>query len=121
MTYYKKGITFLILIAIIATPMYLYHKYQGGIYYYTKITKEPSNTEDALDDRGIKQGSIYTYSLSSVDDKGNEKDITFDAYKDKPLKENAYLKIKVNDIKGVLNWEEVQKENIPIKAKEKLN
>lgn len=121
MTHYKKIITALILIAFIATPMYLYHKYQGGTYYYTKITKEPTNTEDALDDRGIKQGSIYTYNLSSVDNKGTEKDLEFDAYKDKPLKENAYLKIKVNDIKGVLNWEEVQKDNIPTKAKEKLN
>lgn len=121
MTYYKKIIIALILIACIATPMYLYHKYQGGTYYYTKVTKEPSKTEDALDDRGIKQGSIYTYNLSGFDDKGTKKELEFDAYKDKPLKENAYLKIKVNDIKGVLTWEEVQQNDIPNKAKEKIS
>ncbi|MCI0130641.1 MULTISPECIES: YxeA family protein [Enterococcaceae] len=105
MTYYKKIILALILIACIATPMSLYHKYQGGTYYYTKVTKEPSKTKEALDDREIKQGSIYAYNLASFDDKGTEKELEFDAYKDKPLKEHAYLKIKVNDIKGVLTWE----------------
>lgn len=121
MTHYKKLLTALILIGFIATPMYLYHKYQGGTYYYTKITKEPTNSDNAVDSRGIKQGSVYTYDLPGIDDKGNEKELTFDAYKDKPLRQDAYLKIKVNDIKGVLSWEEVQQNDIPNKAKEKIS
>ena len=121
MIHYKKILSAIILIAFIGAPMFLYHKYQGGIYYYTKITQAPISTTDATDDRGIKQGSIYTYDLPSFDKEGKEKNIEFDAYKDKPLKENAYLKIKVNDIKGVLSWEEVQKSDLPTKVKEKLN
>lgn len=121
MKHYKKLITAIILVAFIGTPMYLYHKYQDGTYYYTKITREPININDAIDDRGVKQGSIYTYNLPSVDKDGKEKQIEFDAYKDKPLKQDAYLKIKVNDIKGVLSWEEVNKNDIPTKAEESFS
>lgn len=117
----KKIITVIILAIFIAVPAYLYHKYQGGTYYYTQITNDPIKVEDALDDSGIKQGSVYTYKLASYDNKGTKKDIQFDAYKDNPLKQDAYLKIKVNDIRGVLNWEEVKKEDIPSKSLSKLN
>ncbi|MGX4686565.1 YxeA family protein [Vagococcus sp. JNUCC 83] len=121
MAHYKRVISAIILIAFIGTPMYLYHKYQGGTYYYAKITQNPISTNDATDNSGIKQGSIYTYDLPSFDKEGKEKNIEFDVYKDKPLKENAYLKIKVNDIKGVLSWEEVQKSDLPTKAKNNLS
>ena len=121
MKHSKKILTVIVIAIIIAVPAYLYNKFQGGTYYYTQITKEPTKVEDSLDDRGIKQGSVYTYNLASYDNKGTEKDIQFDAYKDKPLKQNAYLKIKVNDIKGVLTWSEVQKNDIPTDALSKLN
>lgn len=83
MKHYKKLIIAIILVAFIGTPWYFYHKYQGGTYYYTKITREPININDATDDRGITQGSIYTYNLPSVDKDGKEKEIEL-----RPIKTN---------------------------------
>ena len=121
MKHKNKLIGGIIIIALLAIPFYFYEKYQGGIYYYTQITKDPIKTEDALNDAGVKQGAVYTYELVGYDDKGTQKQLEFDAYKDKPLRKDAYLKVKVNEVKGVLNWEEVKQNDLPSKVKSKLN
>ena len=45
----------------------------------------------------------------------------FNAFKDRPLRKNAYLKITWNKNKGVTSYEEVTKSELPNAAKEKLD
>ena len=40
--------------------------------------------------------------------------------RERPLKMNAYLKLEVNERKGVLNWEEVKVNEIPKAAAQQL-
>lgn len=50
---------------------------------------------------------------------GEAKDVSFTATHN--LRKEAYLKVTDNKTKGVTNWEEVQKNDLPSKAKDKLN
>ena len=61
----------------------------------------------------------YEYKLPSYDKNGEGKDISFTATHN--LRKDAYLKVTDNKAKGVTNWEEVQKNDLPSKAKDKLN
>ena len=40
--------------------------------------------------------------------------------RERPLKLNAYLKLKVNPRKGVMSWEEVKETDVPKEALEKM-
>ena len=66
-----------------------------------------------------KRTVSYEYNLPSYDKNGEAKDVSFTATHN--LRKEAYLKVTDNKTKGVTNWEEVQKNDLPSKAKDKLN
>ncbi|UHA75955.1 YxeA family protein [Paenibacillus sp. 481] len=83
-----------------------------------------------ITNNGDKQGadedsSRYYYQLKAYDKDGTETPITFSAHKN--LKQNAYLLVHVReytDDRGnheVATYEEIQSEEIPQKAKEKMD
>ncbi|BCA86505.1 amino acid ABC transporter ATP-binding protein [Enterococcus saigonensis] len=90
----------------------------GGEQYYVKITTN-GQREDGKSDSG-ENITQYKYSLPGYDKEGNEKQMDFSAFKDRPLKKDAYLKITWNKNKGVTSYEEVTKADVPNAAKEKL-
>lgn len=112
-----------ILLAIILSfgGYLLYGLLYGGDNYYVKINKEPISVNDSLDSKGVKQGIYHTYELDSYDDKGKELTVTFDSYKGSPLREGAYLELKVKNKKDVKQWKEVKESEIPEQALIKLN
>lgn len=63
----------------------------------------------------------YNYNLPGYNKEGEKKDLEFAAFKDRPLKMNAYLKVTWNKNKGVTSYEEVKGSEVPEKAKEKLD
>ncbi|ENZ5656445.1 YxeA family protein [Enterococcus hirae] len=70
--------------------------------------------------------SVYFFFLPTSEcnnktEDNKEKDIAFDSFKDKPLKENAYLVLHVNKSKGVVGWEEVNTKDIPSSVLNKLD
>ncbi|MCM3716774.1 YxeA family protein [Fictibacillus phosphorivorans] len=71
-----------------------------------------------INEEAVPKDGRYEYALNGYNEKGEEKEVTFDS--GKVLKEDAYLKITV---KGdfVEGWEEVQGEDIPESVKAKLN
>lgn len=101
----------------------------GGIYYslmyssstyYTQIdnTKIAENDSDG----GVinfKGDLEYLYTLNAYNDKGKEKEITFGVSKE--LKEDAFIKLKIAPIRGVISWEEIQYNELPIIVQEKYN
>lgn len=86
----------------------------GTDKYYVQITKDGEKLKDKLEDGYIN----YQYKLPGFDEKGKEKTLEFKA--DKNLRKDAFLRIYYSEKKGVKSWEEVKKDEIPTKAKEKL-
>lgn len=90
----------------------------SGDDYYVQITNDGERIVNK-DDSG-NQYVDYKYSLPGYDKNGEEKQLTFSAAKDRPLRKEAFLKITWNKKKGVTSYEEVQKKKVPEKAAEKL-
>lgn len=60
----------------------------------------------------------YEYTLEAYDESGGAREETFKA--SKKLREDAFLKLEVMPIRGVVSWEEVQLDEIPQPARDKL-
>ena len=71
-------------------------------HYYVKI-----------DNSTVKQlkPNEYEYNLTAYDEHGKMTDITFKAGKE--LREDAYLELDVMLLRGVVNWREVQSDELP--------
>lgn len=111
----KKLLAFLVVLVIFAGGSYFaYNYYYGGDDYYTKIV-----TEGAQDSVKSDSGEVfnqYTYEQQAYDTDGNEKNVELIETREKPLRMNAYLKLLVNERKGVISWEEVQQGDVPEQA-----
>ena len=59
----------------------------------------------------------YEYKLTGFDKDGKEK---IRIYSSKNLRKEAFLRVYHSDKKGVSAWEEVKKDELPAKVKEKL-
>ena len=53
----------------------------------------------------------YSYTLTAYNEKGHEKKVTFGASKE--LREGAFICLQVMPVRGVLNWSEVQYDELP--------
>lgn len=100
----------------------------GGYFAYTMMTEDEFYTkisvvgekETKTTDRG-ETFVDYAYKLRSYNKAGEEDILSFYGNKEVPLKENAYLKLKVKAYGRVMSWEEVPKSEVPQKALKKLN
>lgn len=85
----------------------------GSTYYYSQI--DNSKIEQADSNGGVIDfnGSMdYSYTLRSYDENGVGRDITFGASRE--LKERAFIRLTVMPIRGVLEWSEIQYDELPI-------
>lgn len=85
----------------------------GSTYYYTqidnsKLTQVPPRGMVDLSGNG---GMDYSYTLPSYDESGGETDVTFGVSRE--LREGAFLRLTVQPGRGVLNWSEVQYDELP--------
>lgn len=80
--------------------------------YYTQVDnsriKENHPTGGVVDPTG---GLAYSYTLPSYDEEGAEKDIEFGM--SRQLREDAFLRLEVMPIRGVMNWSEVRYDELP--------
>ena len=53
----------------------------------------------------------YSYTLRAYDENGNDKEITFGTSRE--LKEKAFLRLTVMPVRGVLEWSEVNYDELP--------
>ncbi len=87
----------------------------GGDTYYVQITTDGKQV--TLKDDSGQEYLDYEYQLTGYDDKGNSKELSFRANKERPLRKNAYLKVTYNSKKEeVTQWEEVNEKTVPQKA-----
>ncbi|WP_377867374.1 YxeA family protein [Bacillus sp. R86525] len=89
----------------------------GKDEYYVQITMDgKEGVSKSMD--GKVMGKEYAYTLSGFDKEGKEKELEFMAQKN--LRKEAFLRVYHSEKKGVTAWEEVQEDELPKKAKEKL-
>ena len=61
----------------------------------------------------------YEYTLKAYNKNGKEKEIKFKTSRE--LREDAYLELEVMQIRGVVNWKEVQENELPEDVKSAMN
>ncbi|MGR3775753.1 YxeA family protein [Bacillus paramycoides] len=88
----------------------------GKDEYYVQITVDGKEYNGKLDNG--KSYKDYQYKLTGFDKDGKEKELEFNAQKN--LRKEAFLRVYYSDKKGVTAWEEVKKDELPAKVKEKL-
>lgn len=89
----------------------------GSKYYYSQI----DNTKiEKIESRGgvidLKGGMDYQYTLSSYDEDGKEKDITFGTSRE--LRDGAFVRLTLA-LRGVIKWDEVQYDEMPLSVQDK--
>ena len=93
-----------------------------GAYYFLVIHKELYYTK--IDNTKIEQLSTtddmkYQYTLKAYNKTGKEKEVKFKTSRE--LREGAYLELDFMQMRGVVNWREVEENKLPEDVKTKLD
>ena len=93
-----------------------------GLFYLTFFTEADYYTR--VDNSHITEiiprgGMYYRYELAGYDERGKERLLTFETAR--ILRDDACLRVTVAPIRGVTAWEEVQPEDIPDGASDRLS
>ena len=99
----------------------------GGVVWYIENYSNKSyyvqiHNNGVIERDNIKSNTLlglYKYKVEGFDAEGVEKHLEFTA--DHNLRIEAYLKVKKNAKRGVINWKEVKRESIPKKALDNLD
>ena len=84
----------------------------GSTEYYAQI--DNTKVEQVDSDGGVisfKGNLPYSYTLLSYDENESEKEITFGTSRE--LREGAFIRLTVMPVRGVLDWSEVQYDELP--------
>ena len=93
-----------------------------GAYYFLVIHKTMYYTQ--IDNTKIEEVSgnddmRYQYTLTAYSENGKEKEVQFKTSRE--LREGAYLELDVMQMRGVVNWREVQQDDLPDNVKTAMN
>ncbi|PGS06155.1 YxeA family protein [Bacillus pseudomycoides] len=88
----------------------------GKDEYYVQITVDGTEKNEKADNG--QPHKSFEYKLPAFDKDGKEKEMEFTAVKN--LRKEAFLRVFYSNKKGVAAWEEVKKDELPAKVKEKL-
>lgn len=93
-----------------------------GVYYFFIVKKDQYYTQ--IDNTKIEEVSgtddmKYEYTLKAYNKNGKEKEIKFKTSRE--LREGAYLELDVMQLRGVINWREVQVNELPEDVKTAMN
>ena len=93
-----------------------------GAYYFLVIHKDLYYTQ--IDNTKIQEATgsgdmKYEYTLTAYNKNGKEKEIKFKTSRE--LREGAFLELEVMQIRGVVNWREVQTNELPEDVKSAMN
>ena len=112
------GVLLVIAIAIGVCIWWVVSEIPNGTYYAqvnnTRIEKQEP-TGSIIDFTG---GMPLAYKLPAFDESDKEKEISFGV--ERELRDDAYLELQVVPIRGVMEWSEVQFDEMPEKAQEVL-
>ena len=84
----------------------------GSTEYYSQIDNSKVEQVDAKGGVISLKGNLpYSYTLLSYDEDGREKEITFGTSRE--LRDGAFIRLTFMPIRGVLDWSEVQYDELP--------
>lgn len=89
----------------------VYYWENSETIYYTQVDNSKIKELDTTN------SMKYEYTLDTYDNAGKKKVLKFKTSRE--LRDTAYLKLTVRSL-GVYKWEEVQFDEIPVKAQERL-
>lgn len=98
-------------IIIVCLGFYLLSE-AGSTIYYTQI--DNNRVSEQTNEGGVVSMSghmPYLYTLYSYTENGDGKEITLGA--ERKLREGAFLRMTVMPVRGVLDWEEAQYDELP--------
>lgn len=108
----KKILFVVVTIILIGITSYFAFVSGDGSDYYTQI--DNSKMEKIETSNGVInfKGSLpYSYTLTCYNATGKKKELHFTS--EKQLRQDAFLHLKVKSIRGVVNWSEVQYNELP--------
>ena len=93
-----------------------------GAYYFLVVHKDLYYTQ--IDNTNVEEVSgtddmKYQYTLTAYNKNGKEKEVQFKTSRE--LREGAYLELDIMQMRGVVNWREVQVEELPDDVKTAMN
>ena len=101
-------------VAVIALLLILFYLvFEQKSEYYVQI--DNSKIEQISRTDNMK----YKYTLTGYNKNGNSKELEFNTSRE--LREGAYLKLDVMLLRGVINCEEVNQDELPDKVSKELN
>lgn len=113
----KLAVVVIVVLLVVVGGFGWFKQAYGGTERYVKITE--NGQKSIIHSDSGESFDQFTYHVTTYDKAGNAKQITFTA--DHNLKIGAYLDLTDNTKKGVTNWKEVNKADLPTKVAEKLN
>ena len=99
-----------VLIAIAILVLGYYFLFEHKDIYFTKIDNTKVEQISASDDMK------YEYTLKAYTKNGKEKELKFKTSRE--LRQDAYLQLDVMIMRGVVDWKEVQYNQLPQKVQE---
>ncbi len=85
----------------------------GSTEYYSQID---NSKIEQMDSRGgvinLKGSLPYSYTLLCYDENGSEREITFGTSRE--LRDGAFIRLTVMPVRGVLDWSELQYDELPV-------
>lgn len=110
------GAVVAVVVVIIGLGMWFFSG--SGSICYTQIDNSKIAEGEPRDGVVDLQGGMpYSYTLTAYDEKGAGKEITFGASRE--LREGAFLKLTVSPVRGVVEWSEVEYEELPAGVQER--
>ena len=94
----------------------------AGAYYFLVVHKDLYYTQidnTKLEEISTTDDMKYQYILTAYNQNGQEKEVQFKTSRE--LREDAYLGLEVMQFRGVVNWREVQTDELPDKVKTEMN
>lgn len=113
----KKGSLFIGIAAVVIAAVILawtwFFSGSGSVYYYTQIDngRLTQVTQNGVIDLTGNGGMDYSYTLPAYDESGHARDITFGV--SRQLRESAFLRLTFQPGRGVMDWAEVQYDELP--------
>ena len=103
------AVIIVIALAVVAYYFLVEHK----ALYYTQIDNTKIEEISGSDDMK------YQYTLTAYNKNGKQKEVQFKTSRE--LREGAYLELDVMQMRGVVNWREVQEDDLPDDVKTAMN
>ena len=108
------GLAAILLFAASVTNLFL-----AGDYYIKIDNACISENESSGGVVNLESSEPYLYKLEAVNAAGDKTEIEFGASRE--LRQDAFLKLDLQPIRGVVGWSEVSEDSLPRKVEEALN